>query len=111
MRSGGRAEVKRDPSKVISVPERISGPAKEIEQKEKDGRERKDDKVLSKELRPSKLPALNGIMYSPVSPKAIINDVMVSTGEIVDGFMILGVFPDKVDMRSPEGIEFELKLR
>jgi len=57
------------------------------------------------------LPELNGIMYSAQDPQAIINDAVVSRGEIVDGFTVLEVFQDKVLMMSPKGNEFELKLR
>ncbi|MFH1837435.1 MAG: hypothetical protein ABH862_04920 [Candidatus Omnitrophota bacterium] len=57
------------------------------------------------------LPVLKGIMYSVSEPQAVINGVMVSNGEIVDGFTVAEVLENTVRMVSPEGEEVELKLR
>ena len=56
------------------------------------------------------LPHLNGIMYSPDNPQAVINGVMVSEGEVIDGCTIMKILPNKVRITA-EGEEFELELR
>jgi hypothetical protein len=55
-------------------------------------------------------PVLNGIMYSPALPQAVINGVVVSEGDVIDGFVVLKIFPKNVTVVS-DGKEFELKLR
>jgi len=56
------------------------------------------------------LPVLNGIMYSPVSPQAVINGRMVAEGEAIAGFSILNILPDRVKIASGNE-EFDLKIR
>lgn len=56
------------------------------------------------------LPALNGIMYSAVLPQAVINGTLVGEGEIIDGFSIRRIFPDRVELLSG-GNEYELRMR
>ncbi len=55
-------------------------------------------------------PVLNGIMYSPTLPQAILDGTMVSEGDVINGFSVIKILPDSVRLAS-EGEEFELKLR
>jgi len=56
------------------------------------------------------LPTLNGIMYTPASPQAVINDTIVAEGDNVGGFSIVKISPNRV-MVASGGEEFELELR
>ena len=56
-----------------------------------------------------KPPVLNGIMYSTTLPKAVINGVVVSKGESIDGFDVVEILPDRVRL-SRENKKFELEL-
>ncbi len=56
------------------------------------------------------LPTLSGIMYSPTSPQAILNDELVSIGDEVDGFTVTAIYSSKVVISSGKKT-FELKLR
>jgi len=66
----------------------------------------------SEEPKPAKMPApeLNGIMYSPTKPQAVVNGEMVSEGETAGGWTVEKIFPDRVLLSSGEE-ETELKLR
>jgi len=56
------------------------------------------------------LPFLNGIMYTPSSPYAVIDDTMISEGETVNGFTVTKISPDKVELsRGNDTIELKLK--
>ncbi len=54
--------------------------------------------------------ALNGIMFSPAHPRAVINGEMATEGDIIKGFSVNKILPDKVLLTS-NGKDFELKLR
>lgn len=56
------------------------------------------------------LPVLNGIMYTPTRPQAVINGRMVDEGERIGGFTVLLILPDRVILES-DGKEYELELR
>lgn len=56
------------------------------------------------------LPDLQGIMYSPSSPKAVVNGQIVQEGDIVDGFTIIRITPDAVKC-DYGGQEHVIKLR
>lgn len=56
------------------------------------------------------LPVLNGIMYSPVSPQAVINSIIASEGEVISGFTVKRILPDMVIL-SRDGKEYDLKLK
>ena len=62
-----------------------------------------------KNIQDTPLPALTGIMYSVSNPKAVLNGVMVSEGDMVGEFSVVKIFPNKVHIAS-NGIEYELKL-
>lgn len=66
----------------------------------------------SKKQKPAGMPApdLNGIMYSPTKPQAIVNGEMVSEGETASGWTVEKIFRDHVLLSSGEE-ETELKLR
>ena len=55
-------------------------------------------------------PTLNGIMYTPTSPQAIINDTIVTEGDMVSGFSVVKISPESVMVSSGEE-EFELELQ
>lgn len=57
-----------------------------------------------------RMPSLSGIMYSPDSPKAIINGVLTSEGEEIDGYTVKQILPDRIILSSDQG-DFELRLR
>ncbi|MFC1548530.1 hypothetical protein ACFL5E_01070 [Candidatus Omnitrophota bacterium] len=59
---------------------------------------------------PSDLPIVSGIMYSPVNPQAIVNGVMVSKGDVVNGFTIREINPSTVTVSYGEK-QYELRLR
>ncbi len=52
---------------------------------------------------------LNGLMYSEVSPKAIINGKIVTTGDKVSGFTVKDILPGGV-LLSKDGETIELEL-
>ena len=54
------------------------------------------------EIAPSKAPTLEGIMYSPLRPQAILNGRIVSNGDALDGFTVVEIFPDMVTLKSGE---------
>jgi hypothetical protein len=51
---------------------------------------------------PKKGPTLEGIMYSPLRPQAILNGRIVSIGDAIDGFTVVGILPDMVTLKSGE---------
>ena len=51
---------------------------------------------------PKKTPTLEGIMYSPLRPQAILNGRIVSNGDTIDGFTVVEIFPDMVTIKSGE---------
>lgn len=55
------------------------------------------------------LPVLSGIMYSPARPQAVINGIVVSEGDTVNGFSVVKILPGKVKIASGDE-EFELQL-
>ncbi|MDD3088688.1 MAG: hypothetical protein PHT95_01930 [Candidatus Omnitrophica bacterium] len=54
-------------------------------------------------------PELTGIMYSRVSPKAIVGGRMVSEGDTIDGRTVLKILPESVILSS-EGQKEEIRL-
>ncbi|NQT33255.1 MAG: hypothetical protein HQ594_06260 [Candidatus Omnitrophica bacterium] len=57
-----------------------------------------------------KLPVLNGIMYSPSHPQAIINGSIVAEGAAISGFSVVRILPDTVTLSSGND-EVELRLK
>lgn len=55
-------------------------------------------------------PVLNGIMYLPTAPRAVINGRTVKEGDVVDGHTVTQILPDRVKLSSENG-ESELELR
>lgn len=53
---------------------------------------------------------LNGIMYSPVEPKAVINGILVSEGAKIDNVIVLKISPASVKLAS-DAASFELHLQ
>ncbi|MEA3489327.1 MAG: hypothetical protein U9R44_03165 [Candidatus Omnitrophota bacterium] len=68
----------------------------------------KEETLLSDET--ASLPFLNGIMYSPSRPQAIINGMMVDENERIGNFTVIKILPDRITLKSANK-EFELKLR
>jgi hypothetical protein len=60
--------------------------------------------------KPRQFPTLSGIMYSPTNPQAIMNGEVLSEGEMVRGFKIQKILPNKVKLIY-EDKEYELRLR
>ena len=60
-------------------------------------------------VRGNSLPVLNGVMYSPTNPQAIINGKLVSEGDKVGKFTLIKIYPSSVKVSSL-GEEFELQL-
>ncbi len=59
---------------------------------------------------PEKLPYLNGIMYTPTRPQAVINGIMLYEGDPIEGYTVKNILPESVKLVS-DGKEYELKLR
>ena len=60
----------------------------------------------------TQLPDLSGIMYSKSNPKAILNGVVFSEGETVDGYTLSRILPDSVLLKfKGKNEELELKFR
>ena len=55
------------------------------------------------------LPELNGIMYSPIFPQAIINSQLVKEGDFVGNFKIDKISPDKVTV-SNDTNSYDIKI-
>ncbi len=60
--------------------------------------------------KPRQFPTLSGIMYSPTNPQAIMNGEVLSEGELVQGFKIQKILPNKVKLIYKDK-EYELRLR
>jgi hypothetical protein len=46
------------------------------------------------------VPKLNGILFSPEMPVAIVNDTLVRIGDLVDGYRITAITPDAVTLKK-----------
>ena len=57
----------------------------------------------------TRLPELNGIMYSPPASHVVLDGKMLSEGDTINGFLITKIFADKVKIKHQEQV-FELKL-
>lgn len=55
-------------------------------------------------------PVLNGIMYLPTSPRAVINGRTVKEGDAFDGYTVIQILPDRVKLSSGDD-KLELELR
>lgn len=67
--------------------------------------------ATTKPLAPARsTPELNGIMYLPTSPQAVINGRTVKEGDTFDGYTVIKIYPESVKLFS-NGSETELKLR
>jgi len=97
---------------VLFVPEKPVSVQKQVSKaKEPDIVKPVSDKTAKTDLaKPVDLPILNGIMYSPANPQAVINGTMVEDGDEINGFTILTIFSNKVKI-SFENKEYTLKLR
>ena len=49
---------------------------------------------------PPAVPKLNGILFSPEMPVAIVNDTLVRIGDLVDGYRITAITPDAVTLKK-----------
>ena len=85
-------------------------PAQVVKKEEHVPVQKKDETPYYRHETPSDLPALSGIMYSPVNPQAIVEGELVSEGETVRGYKIKKILPDKIKVTAG-GEEYELKLR
>ena len=56
------------------------------------------------------VPVLNGIMYLPTAPRAVINGRTVKEGDMVEGHTVIRILPDRVRLSSEKGVS-ELELR
>jgi hypothetical protein len=103
--------VPAQPPPVLSVPEKPVPVQKQVSPAKKpDIVKPASDKAAKADLaKPVDLPALNGIMYSPANPRAVINGTMVEEGDEINGFTILTIFSNKVKI-SFENKEYTLKL-
>ena len=59
---------------------------------------------------PKKPPTLDGIMYSPSRPQAILNGRIISNGDTVGEFTVDEILPDMVKVSSG-GDKFDLRMR
>ena len=98
--------IKNNPSESMSVTNKT----------EKDGKQPMKSPTIQKnitkapmatppivaEIVPKKAPTLEGIMYSPLRPQAILNGRIVSNGDTIDGFTVLEIFPDMITIKSSE---------
>lgn len=64
----------------------------------------------AKETTPATLPVLNGIMYSPSLPQAIIDGALVTERETINGFTVEKIHADRVSI-SKNNENYELRLR
>jgi hypothetical protein len=46
------------------------------------------------------MPKLNGILFSPEMPVAIVNDTIVRIGDLVDGYRITAITPEVVTLKK-----------
>ena len=49
---------------------------------------------------PPAVPKLNGILFSPEMPVAIVNDTIVRIGDLVDGYRITAITPEAVTLKK-----------
>ncbi|MCK5451268.1 MAG: hypothetical protein KAI70_05845 [Candidatus Omnitrophica bacterium] len=59
---------------------------------------------------PHALPEVNGIMYSPTAPLTVLNGIIFSEGEKLEGFTVSRILPHSVIV-TKNGKESELKLK
>jgi len=56
---------------------------------------------------PPAVPKLNGILFSPEMPVAIVSDTLVRLGDLVDGYRITAITPEAVTLRK-EGTNYRM---
>jgi hypothetical protein len=110
LRSLKPAQSKPATSRVTAPAPAPKIPAAAIKKEEHVPAQKKDETPYYRHEAPSDLPALSGIMYSPVNPQAIVEGELVSEGETVRGYKIKKILPDKIKVTTG-GEEYELKLR
>lgn len=73
---------------------------------------KKDPVIIKADNNKSKapLPVLNGIMFTSDHPTAILNDKIVSTGDMLSGFKIIKISPDSVEISNTNDT-YRLDLR